>query len=50
MLSRAPARAAIKEAADQEAYGLIPFPPMLEETMKAMPDNELVHAVMGVQI
>jgi hypothetical protein len=40
-------RAAEIEEADREDHGLIPFPPMSEEAMKAMPDNELVHAVWG---
>lgn len=42
-------RAAEIEEADRKDHGLIPFPLMSEEVMKAMPDNELVHAVMGVQ-
>lgn len=42
-------RAAAIEETDREDHGLIPFPPMSEEAMKAMPDNELLHAVMGVQ-
>lgn len=37
------------EEFDRERLGLIAYPRMSEEAMKAMPDNELVHAVMGVQ-
>ena len=42
-------RVAAIEEFDRRRLGFIPFPPMSEEAMKAMPDNELVHAVMGVQ-
>ena len=42
-------RVADTEEFDRRRLGFIPFPPMSEEAMKAMPDNELVHAVMGVQ-
>ena len=42
-------RVAAIEETDREDQGLTPVPPMSEEAMKAMPDNELVHAVMGVQ-
>lgn len=34
---------------DREAGGFAPFPNMSEEIMRAMPDNELIHAVLGVQ-
>jgi hypothetical protein len=29
--------------------GLAPFPRMSEEAMRAMPDNDLIHAVLGVR-
>lgn len=29
--------------------GLAPAPCMSEENMKAMPDNDLIHAVLGVR-
>jgi hypothetical protein len=43
-------RAVAIEDADREDQGHIPFPRMSEEAMKEMPDNELLHAVMGVRI
>jgi hypothetical protein len=42
--------AAAIEEIDRDLHGLLPFPPMSEEAMEEMPDNELVHAVMEVQI
>ena|GEM_PF-5487481 len=33
----------------REGVGLVPFPRMSQEAMQAMPDNELLHAVMGVR-
>lgn len=42
-------RAAAINETDRERLGLIPFPRMSEGAMRAMPDNELLHAVMGVR-
>jgi hypothetical protein len=42
-------RVADIEEFDRRRLGLISFPPMSEEAMTAMPDNDLVHALMGVQ-
>jgi hypothetical protein len=42
-------RVAAIEETDREDQGLIAYPRMSKQAMKAMPDNELVHAVMGVQ-
>ncbi len=42
-------RTAAIDEADRADLGLIPFPRMSEEAMKAAPDNELLHAVMGVR-
>lgn len=44
----------VKRAAEagedaREGTSLIPFPCILEEGMKAMPDNDLIHAVLGVR-
>lgn len=42
-------RAAAIDETDRAGLGFIPFPRMSEEAMKAAPDNDLLHAVMGVQ-
>jgi hypothetical protein len=42
-------RATEIEEVDREDHGLVPFTLMSEEAMKSMTDNELLHAVMGVQ-
>lgn len=42
-------RAVAIDEADRAGLGLIPFPRMSEESMKAAPDNELLHSVMGVR-
>ena len=42
-------RAAAIEESDREDLGLISCPRVSEEAAAAMPGNELLHAVMGVQ-
>lgn len=42
-------RAAAIDETGRAGLGLIPFPRMSKEAMGAAPDNELLHAVMGVR-
>jgi hypothetical protein len=42
-------RVAEAEEDERSETGLAPFPRMSEEAMRAMPDNDLIHAVLGVR-